>query len=147
MTYFCSGLGSVLELTEPLLPGLSPIFVVVHNLSASILSTKRDLLVGVPQRSVLGPLYLLHTAPISDVIPSCHFNYHLCADDFQLYLTFKADDVYSSSDCVVSCVSEISCWMEQNDLKLNPEKGHLSVKILAICQLSVYWLLIINHIF
>ena len=25
-------------------------------------------------------------------------------------------------DCVVSCVSEISCWMEQNDLKLNPDK-------------------------
>ena len=23
---------------------------------------------------------------------------------------------------VVSCVSKISCWMEQNDLKLNPEK-------------------------
>ena len=25
-------------------------------------------------------------------------------------------------DRVVSCVSEISCWMEQNDLKLNPHK-------------------------
>ena len=28
----------------------------------------------------------------------------------------------STIDRVVSCVSEISCWMEQNDLKLNPEK-------------------------
>ena len=25
-------------------------------------------------------------------------------------------------DRVVSCVSEISCWMEQNDLRLNPDK-------------------------
>ena len=25
-------------------------------------------------------------------------------------------------DRVVSCVSETSCWMEQNNLKLNPDK-------------------------
>ena len=35
---------------------------------------------------------------------------------------FKTDDVNSLIDRVVSCVSMISCWMEQNDLKLNPEK-------------------------
>ena len=28
----------------------------------------------------------------------------------------------SAIDRVVSCVSKISCWMEQNDLRLNPEK-------------------------
>ena len=35
--YFCLGLKSVLELPVLLLPGSSPIFVVVHNLSVSII--------------------------------------------------------------------------------------------------------------
>ena len=53
-------------------------------------STKHDLLVSVPQRFVLGPLlYLLYTASISDVIASRKLNYHLDADDTQLYLVFK----------------------------------------------------------
>ena len=88
-------------------------------------STKRGLLVGVPQGSVLGPLlYLLpvYTAPISDVIASRQLNYQLYAGDTQLYLAFKTDDVNLAIDRVVSCVSKISCWMEQNDLKLNPDK-------------------------
>lgn len=86
-------------------------------------SMKCDLLVGVPQVSVLGPLlYLLCTAPISDVIASRHLNYHLYADDAQLYLAFKTDDVNLAIDRFVSCVSKTSCCMEQNDLKLNPEK-------------------------
>lgn len=57
-------------------------------------SMKCDLVVGVPQVSVLGPLvYLLCTAPTSDVIASRHLNYHLYADDTQLYLAFKTNDV------------------------------------------------------
>jgi len=39
-----------------------------------------------------------------------------------LYLAFETDDVNLAVDRVVNCLSEISCWMEQNDLKLNPEK-------------------------
>ena len=37
-------------------------------------------------------------------------------------LTFKTDEVNLAIDHVIRCVSEISCRMEQNDLKLNLEK-------------------------
>ena len=48
-------------------------------------STKLYLLVGVPLGSVIGHLlYLLYTAPISDVIASGQLNYHLYSDDTQI---------------------------------------------------------------
>ena len=86
-------------------------------------SNYRDLLIGVPQGSVMGPvLYLMYTITISEVIKKHKLNYHLYADDTQLYVAFKNDDIDSITDRIADCVSDICLWMERNELKLNKEK-------------------------
>ena len=69
----------------------------------------RDLLVGVPQGSVIGPvLYLLYTSPISEIIKKCNLNYHLYADDTKPDLSFDTSDVDLVVERrIVACVTEI----------------------------------------
>jgi len=94
-------------------------------------SSQRCLAHGVPQGSVLGPLlYLLNTSPIADIINLHSLQYHLYADDSQLYISFKTDcfaDLAQAKSSVELCVNDISCWMTNNLLKLNQEKTELIV--------------------
>ena len=90
-------------------------------------SSTKPLNCGVPQGSVLIPLlYLLYTDPISEIMKFHNMNYHMYADDTQLYFSqFKStnpDDSCDPKSKVEACVSDIISWMTVNHLKINSEK-------------------------
>ena len=86
-------------------------------------STVRDLSLGVPQGSVLGPVfYFLYTAPLAKVIRSYGLDYHLYADDTQLHFAFKSVGVDAAKSRVENCISAICRRIDLNDLKLNHDK-------------------------
>uniref|UniRef100_A0A8P4K2R3 Reverse transcriptase domain-containing protein n=1 Tax=Dicentrarchus labrax TaxID=13489 RepID=A0A8P4K2R3_DICLA len=97
----------------------------VHVNNESSINTKVSH--GVPQGSVLGPiLFTLYMLPLGNIIRNHSINFHCYADDTQLYLSIKPNEINQLSK-LQTCLKDIKSWMTCNFLMLNSEKNEILV--------------------
>ena len=97
-------------------------------------SRAHQLLYGVPQGSVLGPvLFTLYTQPLASVIWCHDVLYHFYADDTELHSSCPPAQLNVMCYRLSFCMDDIKGWTIKNKLKLNEDKteamvlGNLSV--------------------
>lgn len=97
--------------------------------------------IGVPQGSVLGPLFfLVYILPIADILRKHRMMYHGYADDTQLYVRFDPKNPASLLEAIArleACLCELSQWMVENKLKLNPDKTEFIIFVMSHLQALV----------
>ena len=89
-----------------------------------VLSPPTHCSIGVPQRSVLGPiLFSLFISPVAGVISNFGVSFHQFADDTQLYIGVDLKSIVESLDILDKCSRAVLDWFTNNGLALNPLKS------------------------
>ena len=93
-----------------------------------VFSELSELLFGVPQGSVLGPLkFCIYTLPLGEIIRYHNLGFHIYADDIQLYTHCDIKNPEADLQRMRSCISDLRTWMIKNKLMINDEKTEFLV--------------------
>ena len=110
--------GSVLDLFRSYLSGATQCVSV-----AGVLSELSEVMFGVPQGSVLGPIeFCIYTIPLGAIMQHYKIEYHIYADDTQLYCSFDINSPDEVLHAITSCIPDIQSWMIGKKLKINDDK-------------------------
>ena len=75
-------------------------------------------------------LFTMYTTPLGNIIHNHNLDFHLYADNTQLFISFKPCDSISRQTAisqVEACIKDIKTWMTNNLLKLNDDKTELII--------------------
>ena len=111
--------GSALQLIKSYFSGRTQRVVI-----DGILSEFANLVCGVPQGSVLGPMkFCLYLLPLCAILKKHNIGYHTYADHTQLYILFNSKEHFSSLTKLNNCIFDIRVWIViKNKLKINDSK-------------------------
>ena len=95
------------------------------------ISSPIELMTGIPQGSVLGPLlFLIYMVPIQQIFKKHGIEYHSYADNTQLFVKFPISNPagLSAKLCQLECfISDFKKWLSCNKLRLNDSKTEFMV--------------------
>ncbi len=82
---------------------------------------------GVPQGSVLGPLFFtLYMLLLGNIIRKHGVSFHFYADDTQFYISLRPSETHQIEK-LMECIVDIKNWLTNNFLQLNSEKTEVLI--------------------
>jgi hypothetical protein len=97
-----------------------------HVMVNGLQSDAFPLTFGVPQGSNFGPkAFKRYNRPLGYICEKHDVNYHIFADDTQIYVWFKpegSEEQDRAMTKIQNCITDIKLWMSSNYLKLNEDK-------------------------